>query len=366
MYAIIRTQKHKSLGTVKSAVGHQLREMKTPNADPKKHRLNFDSVKSSDEAVKNLEGLLVGVKVDKRGFDKKGRDQRAVLAIEYLMALPPDADFLNDKDKVKAWGSASLDFIRAKHGAANVVSYHLQLDEKTPHLAVFVAPMAKGRLDAKAFLGGPARLSKIQDDYAAAMSPFGLIRGVKHSKARHERVGKYYERATKPAVPPPSRLDLLLMGDSERMEYLRTLEAQHAEAVAKTEKLLDAQQRQAERIERQAERIDQLTEAERDARLSMARAVKNVFTREEFEKQFNLKLTGKGDVFDALIKRGDAVDFSHAVKLVALAMPAKEGWMAGDLGANTLKPRLTPAEAPKEAKTPDLPYAKRKDRGYGY
>jgi hypothetical protein len=336
MYAIIRTKKHKSPGTLKSAVGHQLREMKTPNADPTKHRLNFDSVKSSNEAVENLERLLAGVKVEKRGFDKRGKDQRTVLAIEYLMALPPDADFLNDKERVKSWATASLDFVRAKHGAANVVSYHLQLDEKTPHLAVFVAPMVKGRLDAKAFLGGPAKLSKIQDAYALAMSPFGLVRGIKNSKARHERVGKYYERATKPAVPPPSRFDLLLMGDSERMEYLRTLEAQHAEALAKTERLLDAQQRQAVRITNQSDHIETLRENEALARKATAKMLKNTFTPAEFEKALGVSLKGKADIFDALIAAGEASNFAQALAKVVIAMPA------GKEAAWTAKPRLTP------------------------
>jgi Plasmid recombination enzyme len=361
MYAIIRTQKHKSYGTLKSAVGHQLRELKTPNADPKKHRLNFDSVKSSDEAVKNLEGVLAEVKVEKRGFDKRGKDQRTVLAIEYLMALPPDADFLSDKERVKSWATASLDFVRAKHGAANVVSYHLQLDEKTPHLAVFVAPMVKGRLDAKAFLGGPAKLSKLQDAYAAAMSPFGLVRGLKNSKVRHERVGKYYTRAKAHASPAPSRLDLLFMGDSERVEYLRTLEAQHAEALATTEKLQDAQRRQADRITNQSDHIETLRENEALARKAMAKMLKNTFTPAEFEKALGVSLKGKADIFDALIAAGEASNFAQALAKVVIAMPA------GKEAAWTAKPRLTPTEAPKEAKTPvfEPATAKRKGMGYG-
>ena len=49
----------------------------------------------------------------------------------------------------------------------------------------------KGKLNCRALLGGSRyRLSELQDDFAAAMKPLGLERGIKGSKAKHTEVRK--------------------------------------------------------------------------------------------------------------------------------------------------------------------------------
>lgn len=359
-FAILRTAKHKSIGTIQSAVAHQLREIHTPNANPKLRPKNIDSVKTSAEVVADIEKRLEGVDIPKRGFDKRGRDQRPVLAIEYLLAVPPSAAWKKDRKKVKEWAQASLAFIEAKHGKASVLSYHVQFDEQTPHLAVFVDTLKdtpKGKvLDAKRFLGGGFKLSKIQDAYAEAMKPFGLSRGVQGSKATHEETKKYRARVNKAKVTPPTRLNLILMTDEERLEYVRTIEAQHAEAEATAERLAKANERQAASITSLHARLDTLKE---DAALMLkagAKLLKNAFTREEFEKALGVDIKGKQDVFDAVLKSGKYADkattFAHAFALVSALMPSKSGKSWEDLArVEAQKPKPAPPKPQEDPQT---------------
>lgn len=350
MFAIIRVEKHKSRESLKFAAAHQLREVEVRNSNPLKRHRNFDSLKSSAGVVEKLERLISGVEIPRRGMDKKGKDQRTVLAMEYLMAVPPDAPFKKNKKKVKEWATASLDFIREKHGADNVLSYHLQLDEKSPHLAVFVAPLVGGTLNAKSFTGSPALLSQLQDAYAVAMSPFGLERGRKNSKAKHESIKEYYARVNAPVAPVPSRLNLLFMGDASRLEHLRTLEVQHNEAMAKAKKLSDANESQARSLTYKDERIEALKENEALARTATARLLKATYTPAQFEKAMGVTIKGKADIFDAVIKAGKASNFAQALGRVVFVMTE---WEEGHLATWDDKARLTPAPVPKALKTPD-------------
>lgn len=52
----------------------------------------------------------------------------------------------------------------------------------------------KGKLNCSYFVGSKERLTKLQTDYADAMSCFGLQRGVAGSKAKHETIAKYYNK----------------------------------------------------------------------------------------------------------------------------------------------------------------------------
>jgi hypothetical protein len=358
--AILRVTKHKTEDTIRHAVAHQLREIPTENADPKRRNLNRDSVKSSVEVLEEFERRAVGVKRNKREKDKRGRDQRSVIALEYLMAVPPSADWKRDGERVSAWAKASLAFVEEKHGKGAVLSYHLQLDEQTPHLAVFVDTIKntpKGRVfDAKRYTDGGKKLSQLQTAYASKMAPFGLSRGVEGSTATHQETKRYRARLKKGKQKPPSRLDLLGMGDADRLDYLRTLEAKEAEARAEVERLAKVNEKQAAKIAGLHRSLDGLKE---DAALMLkagARLLKSAFTREEFEKALGVEIKGKQDVFDAVLKSGKYTDkattFAHAFALVAAVMPSKSGKSWEELArVETQKPQPAPQKALEEPQT---------------
>ena len=84
--------------------------------------------------------------------------------------------------------------------------------EQTPHLAAYVKPLTKdpkGRgngwtlSDRALGLGGNKEaLSQLQDDYAKAMAPFGLRRGIKGSRATHQKTSEWRKQMAKPLDAP--------------------------------------------------------------------------------------------------------------------------------------------------------------------
>ena len=86
-----------------------------------------------------------------------------------------------------------------KHGAENVISTTIHRDETTPHMAVYVVPIdSKGNLNAREFLGGRAKLSKMQTDFHDQVKDLGLERGLEGSKAEHTTIKDFYAEIQKP------------------------------------------------------------------------------------------------------------------------------------------------------------------------
>jgi hypothetical protein len=88
---------------------------------------------------------------------------------------------------------ASIDWLKARHGEENVVCLNVQLDETSPHLVAYVVPLTiDGRLSARDFLGGPAKMIAMQTEFAKVVgAPFGLQRGLQGSKAIHTTAAQY-------------------------------------------------------------------------------------------------------------------------------------------------------------------------------
>ena len=74
-----------------------------------------------------------------------------------------------------------------------IVRAELHLDESTPHVHAYLVPLdERGKLNCRGIFGGRQKLSQFQDSYANAMSPIGLERGIKGSKAKHTKIQHYY------------------------------------------------------------------------------------------------------------------------------------------------------------------------------
>ena len=86
------------------------------------------------------------------------------------------------------------------HGEGNVFHVGIHRDEKTPHMFAYVMPYdTKGKMNAKHFLGGSKILSEMQTDFHQQVSQnYGLDRGIKGSKAKHQRVQRYYAQLNQP------------------------------------------------------------------------------------------------------------------------------------------------------------------------
>ena len=184
-YAILRTQKLKATGAVWRSLKHAFREQPTPNADPAKAAQNAHlGATSAAEAMQRVRERLP---------EKRRKD--AVLAIEYLITASPEAMQELGGQGRDAYFNDALKWLRERHGGANVVYAGIHRDETTPHMYAYVVPLdeATGRLNARRWLGGAKALSEMQTDFAANVGArHGLERGIKGSRAKHERGQRHY------------------------------------------------------------------------------------------------------------------------------------------------------------------------------
>ncbi|MGP9519933.1 plasmid recombination protein, partial [Psychrobacter sp. AOP7-C1-14] len=78
-------------------------------------------------------------------------------------------------------------------GEENIASMSIHRDISTPHLVAYVVPIdQRGKLNCKDFLGGRAKLNKMQTDFANTVADLGLTRGKEGSKAKHTSIKEYY------------------------------------------------------------------------------------------------------------------------------------------------------------------------------
>ena len=187
-FAILRTSKLKTMGNIGGSLAHNYRTIETPNADHLKTPDNFHSL-SNPEAVKNA--------ISERLPEKRRSD--AVICIEYMVTASPEWDGWNDERQNEYFKQAQ-EWLEQLHGKQNVVATSIHKDETTPHLVAYVVPLDldTGRLNAKKFLGGKAKLAQMQSDFADKMKNLGLERGIEGSKAKHTRIKEYYAKVNEP------------------------------------------------------------------------------------------------------------------------------------------------------------------------
>lgn len=187
-YAILRTAKLKSMGEIGGSLAHNYRTRETPNADAARTHLNEHQGGSSPEQVMQA--------IRERLPEKRRSD--AVLCVEYLITASPE-HFA--KDEGAAYFADAVAWLKQRHGAGNVVATTVHRDETSPHLVAYVVPIdPDGKLNAKHFLGGKAKLAAMQTDFAERVGrAHGLDRGIERSKAKHQTIQQYYTALERPA-----------------------------------------------------------------------------------------------------------------------------------------------------------------------
>ncbi|MCK0871139.1 MobV family relaxase [Acinetobacter pittii] len=187
-YAILRTEKLKTMGNIAASLSHNYRNRPTPNADPYRTVNNEHDLKTAGQVMDGIKNRL----------PEKTR-KNAVLAIEYLITASPDWNGWKNKEKDSEFFDKAKEWLIKKHGAENVISTTIHRDETTPHMAVYVVPIdSKGNLNAREFLGGRAKLSKMQTDFHDQVKDLGLERGLEGSKAEHTTIKDFYAEIQKP------------------------------------------------------------------------------------------------------------------------------------------------------------------------
>lgn len=190
MKAICRVAKVKGAGSINGKSDHNYRHAQVPNADTTRQYLNQEYVNTHTQLAPAIEERLHDA-----GITKMRQD--AVKGMEFILTASPER-FQRDQSgqatgdyRNGEWVRANLAFMQRQYGP-NLVAFTLHQDEKTPHIHALVVPItADGRLCAKE-LFNPKTLRQLQTDYAQAMKPFGLERGVEGSRAQHVEMKHIY------------------------------------------------------------------------------------------------------------------------------------------------------------------------------
>ena len=180
-YAILRTAKLKTMGNIGGSLAHSYRTIETPNADPNLTPKNHHSVATPEGVKQAIKDCLP----EKRRSD-------AVLCIEYLITASPEWEGWGKSQEVEFF-KRSAQWLIDQHGEENIAGRSIHRDISTPHLVAYVVPIdQKGKLNCKNFLGGRAKLNKMQTDFANKVADLGLMRGKEGSKAKHTSIKEYY------------------------------------------------------------------------------------------------------------------------------------------------------------------------------
>ena len=191
-HAIARIAKLKS-GNVGASGLHTGRARQTPNANPEITNIRFIGEPDSP----NLPSLetIVRERIGDQTIRKNG-----VLCVEMLLTASPEYFRPDDPSRAGYYEPEKLaDFRASVHSwldneyGDRIVRAELHLDESTPHIHAYLVPLdERGKLNCRGIFGGRQKLSQFQDSFANAMSPLGLERGIRGSKAKHTKIQHYY------------------------------------------------------------------------------------------------------------------------------------------------------------------------------
>lgn len=225
-FAVLRAAKLGATG-VGAATNHHENRLDLPNADTELSHLNKALI-GSGNVVEDVQKRLDQVEIKPR--------KNACQAVEFVITASPEFYHLQkvdhpdkpgiktlygDHKSLRAYEQAALEWFKQTYGSENVVSANRHMDEKTPHLHVFVVPIIRKEisqtrqrkdkpikprrtqlktvLSATDVMGGPKQLADLQTSFAAAVAHLGLQRGIAGTGARHTTT-KQYSALTAAAV----------------------------------------------------------------------------------------------------------------------------------------------------------------------
>jgi hypothetical protein len=219
-FQIIRVKKLTTTTQISGSAAHVFRQRDTRNADPEKAHLNqFYGADNREDLQTLLAERLVGVK----------KDKQAVRLVEYMVTASPEFFDQASADTVQSYFKKTMDWFREKHGEDCILGWAVHMDEKSPHMHIYVTPIAQvaaktrkrsvncakdeehptgrkiievfesahERLSAKSFFDNNKEkielLSEMQTDFFEKVGKnFGLERGIKGSTASHQSVKRFY------------------------------------------------------------------------------------------------------------------------------------------------------------------------------
>ena len=112
-----------------------------------------------------------------------------------MMTVSPEAMQKPGFNAIK-YLNACQQWARDKFGKENVFFIAQHFDETTPHVSLLLTPIDEnGKLNARKYFGGREKMSELQDDFFEKVGKqFGLERGIKGSRAKHQTIKSYYAK----------------------------------------------------------------------------------------------------------------------------------------------------------------------------
>jgi len=259
-YGICRIQKLKA-GAVGRSAQHTSRKRETPNADPEKQHIRIIGQPDTPNTP-DLETLV------RQHIGDQTIRKNAVLAVEFLLTASPEYFRPDDpsragyyeQQRLESFQQKACEWLQTRYGS-RIVRAELHLDESTPHIHAYMVPLdEKGKLNCRALLGGSRyRLSELQDDFALAMKPLGLERGIKGSRAKHTEVRKYYAAINQ---QPDANLDIQTMQQlvADRQRAIND-SAQMEQTALALSRELERKEKRISLLKRQAEVAEQVAQS---------------------------------------------------------------------------------------------------------
>jgi len=245
----------KAHGSDSGTTAHIERSVIPKNADPTRTHLNRQLIEYPDGV--NDRSAAIQRRLEEANLTRKiGSNQVRAIRIN-VSGTPEDMERIEREGRLDEWCADNLRYFRDTFGAENIVSAHLHMDEKTPHIHLTLVPIVEGERKRrkreeqtkKRYRKKPAntvrlcaddimtrlKLKSYQDSYAVAMTKYGMQRGIDGSKARHKSTQQYYRDTFKLA----NDLKAEVMDLQEQQETAKA-ELKHTKKEIQTEKLKGA------------------------------------------------------------------------------------------------------------------------------
>ena len=264
-YAILRFGKIKTQTQLKASQSHCDRTRTTANADPSKAAQNRQLLGDIGSLMPQVEAILHAA-----AKQRKIRPDATLVCEIFLGASPEwfrDGDLKQplNPQRVEAFVERVSTFLQEAFGD-HCLSAVLHLDEETPHVHAHFIPLHRGNekhpagnwLSWEDWFGGRQKLQAWQDQYAAALQPLGLARGIKGSTASHEAIKDFYGRVMQTLEVPDLERAFTLptpQADESAAAYHQRLSEHFAQALPAMQddlKTLEAHAKNAERQKRKA------------------------------------------------------------------------------------------------------------------
>lgn len=197
-YAIMITDKIKTLGTMSSKYNHNQRIADMTHIIPELSHLNEDLIPlpmKSNKTLSYTEAWQSRINELPYYNNHKVRSN-AVLGYEVMLAFSNNES--NNID-LETWKKNSVKWLHdtfdvAPDGKSNVLHAVMHMDETGgPHIHAFVIPIDEnGHLNAKRFTDGSRAMTDMQTSYANAVKETGLERGLMGSSAEQKAIRRMY------------------------------------------------------------------------------------------------------------------------------------------------------------------------------